>query len=640
MKKQALFAATLLLLAGCSADPMTDDAPDGRVPIRLTGGIEVQTRAHTDMDAQFPAGRNVAFWVDNAATGEQLYGNNVLRSDGSDGFTGGEPMFFPQEEDAVDIYALHTNAALTETFPEEALTHTVASDQRAAGDYHASDLLYAANRGVAKTTSAVPLTFYHMLSKVRIAIAPGTPETDLAGAKVEIVGTKTSAAFTPSKTADPTDRTVRATMVEATGSAEDITLDNAVSADFRVANVDYNDAVVVPQTVAAGGDFIRITLAGNTVLTWRPTATLTLESGKRYTYEVTVTMTGLKVSAVVSDWEDWTETFFLQEEANSYMVRPNSDAILIPVSRANKAAYTSYNLGADATGLGGVTTDNYTVELVWGDTPIGADGVITSLETRTVGGAGFVYVKPGIAGNAVIAIRDKDSGTIKWSWHIWVTEPVTSATDNVSGLTWMDRNLGAAGTTYDATGKNGLFYQWGRKDAFPGSDGTNNIQQYYTQSGGSAPTNANSTGSYTELPDMVQNPMNFATNNTTYTGSAGDNSWSNSGAKTIYDPCPPGWKMPPEDGWGSGSDWGAQSNTGRVFNGIGGTAGLNHFYPAAGCRYYNNVPLLDTSDHGNYWSASPNSATHGRGLHFYSTTVHPSNNHYRAFGFSVRCVSE
>ena len=640
--------AALLLLAGCAKDNPQEDGTDGQTPIRLTSGIEVQSRAHTGMDAQFPAGRGVAFWVDNASTVAQLYGNNILTSDGSNGFTGGTSMFYPTSGDNVDIYALHTNATLADAFPAAAITHTVAANQMAQADYYNSDLLYAANKGVAKTTSAVPMTFYHMLSKVRVAIAPGTTETDLTGATVQIVGTKQWAAFTPSKTADMTSQTARAGMVTATGSAADITLSNAASADFTAGNVTYNDAVVVPQAVASGADFIKITLADNTVLTWQPAAALNLESGKRYTYHVTVTMSGLNVVAAVADWED-SEEPAIQLEANSYMVRPNGNAILIPVSRANKAANPVYNLGADATGLGGVTADNYTVELVWGDTSVGVGGVITALEARTVGGIGYVYVKPGVAGNAVICINV--SGVIKWSWHIWVTEPVTWATDNVSALTWMDRNLGAAGTTYDANGKNGLYYQWGRKDAFPGSDGSVNNQTYYTPADPGGTTANLPTGTYTDLPDMVQNPLNFATNNDTYYGSVNqavdqNDSWGGvSGKKSVYDPCPPGWKMPPiyysgtNASWGSESDWGAWANTGRIFNGVGGTAGLNHFFPAAGYRTSSTGALYYPGNRGYYWSASSNWAPYGWHLLFYSGRASRLFD-ARTYGFSVRCVAE
>ena len=652
MKKHFLYISALLLLAGCSADEITDNGTDGLVPIRLRSGIEVQTRAHTGLDAQFPAGRGVAFWVDNAANSAPMYGNNVLTSDGNDGFTGGVQMYFPQTG-AVDIYAIHSGGTLAEAFPA-AITHTVAADQTAAADYYKSDLLYAVNKGVSKTTANVPMKFYHLLSKVRIAIAGGTPETVLTGAKVEIVGTKTAADFRPSKTADMTVQADRAAMVAASGIAGAITLSTEPSADFTAAAVRYNDAVVVPQSVTGGTAFIRVTLSDNTVLEWKSTLPLTFESGKRYTYHVTVTRTGLKVSSVVTDWEDdLPEGVDIMPEANSYMAEPGGNPFLIPLSRANKATDPRYNLGADAAGLGGVTADNCTVELVWGDTPVGAGGVIKKMEVMEHSGQGYIYVEPGIAGNAVICVKVGD--VIKWSWHIWVTEPVTYATDTETGLTWMDRNLGAGGAgSYQPGGRNGLFYQWGRKDAFPGSDGTdgsNNIQQYYTQDGGNTPTNANPTGEYTTFAGLAMNPLSYAVNSDTYYGSVSvpgekNPSWSGMwGGKTIYDPCPPGWRVPPvslygTNSWGNASDWGEFTEMGRVFNGVNGTSSLDHFYPAAGYRPTYGQVIRYVGSSGGYWSATMSTGPLSYHYNVLSSTSGGTHASSRAYGFSVRCVAE
>lgn len=67
-------------------------------------------------------------------------------------------------------------------------------------------------------------------------------------------------------------------------------------------------------------------------------------------------------------------------------------------------------------------------------------------------------------GNAVICVRDGE-GEILWSWHIWVTdEEVTTSKGN--GLEWMDRNLGALSNIPDDIANRGMLYQWGRKDPF------------------------------------------------------------------------------------------------------------------------------------------------------------------------------
>ena len=295
--------ATVLLLAGCGSDKKSPD--ESRTPVRIASDIEPTSRAFDGMNTQFRAGRAIAFWVDNAATSARLYGNNSLTADGKGGFTGGVPMYFPTTGERIDLYALHTNGSLTEAFPTSAVAHAVAADQRTEADYYDSDLLYATSKNVAKTTSAVPLTFYHLLSKVRVALVSGELSPDLAGAKVLLLGTKLTADFTPSKTADMTVREERAAMVAASGAAAAITVGNEPSPDFTAANVKYNDAVAVPQTLAAGTTFLSVELASGRTMTYELPDDMTLESGKYHIFEVTVNLpTGLTVTTRIEDWDD------------------------------------------------------------------------------------------------------------------------------------------------------------------------------------------------------------------------------------------------------------------------------------------------------------------------------------------------
>lgn len=76
-------------------------------------------------------------------------------------------------------------------------------------------------------------------------------------------------------------------------------------------------------------------------------------------------------------------------------------------------------------------------------------------------------------GNVCIAVLN-ESNEIQYTWHVWLTsDDIADLT--VQGIKVMDRNLGA-GAKFDVavaanaplqTGK-GCFYQWGRKDPFPG----------------------------------------------------------------------------------------------------------------------------------------------------------------------------
>ena len=68
------------------------------------------------------------------------------------------------------------------------------------------------------------------------------------------------------------------------------------------------------------------------------------------------------------------------------------------------------------------------------------------------------------------------------------------------------------------------------------------------------------------------------------------------------------------------------------------TNGNSIFLPAAGWR--SGKSLYSVGSSGYYWSAGPNSNTYGCSLHFHSSIVLPQYGNYRAYGFSVRPVSE
>jgi hypothetical protein len=225
----------------------------------------------------------------------------------------------------------------------------------------------------------------------------------------------------------------------------------------------------------------------------------------------------------------------------------------------------------------------------------------------------------------------KVNGVIKWSWHIWVTRPVDEYFDSGSGFTWMDRNLGAAGAN-SVPDKNGIFYQWGRKDPYRHT--------------GSA------TAGISSMADLVKNPTSFSTHSG-YAGAAGADSWGGeTGYKTIHDPCPHGWKVPPitftgEDGttynvWGNADNWDSYwirlEGGGYAFTGwYGGTP-----------VYYNPTGFLDQSriltngaDTGYHWSSMRvYGGTNAYFMKFDNTRVTPLSYNNPRFGFVVRCVKE
>ena len=264
-------------------------------------------------------------------------------------------------------------------------------------------------------------------------------------------------------------------------------------------------------------------------------------------------------------------------------------------------------------------------------------------------------------GNAVIHAKDAE-GNIIWSWHIWMTDkPQEEVYFNDAG-TMMDRNLGATSATPGDVGALGLLYQWGRKDPFLGSSSIS--RSTVAESTITWPSTVSSNSSNGTISYATAHPTTFIIANGyngdwCYTGSSStDNTrWSTSDkTKSIYDPCPAGWRVPDEGRNGNGiwskalgsSSYFTQSslydniNEGMNFSGKFGSD-QTIWYPASGFRdYYNGLygDLESVGYFGRYWSASPINE-YAYGLSFGDGGgVQPAYFNERAFGYSVRCIKE
>ena len=148
-------------------------------------------------------------------------------------------------------------------------------------------------------------------------------------------------------------------------------------------------------------------------------------------------------------------------------------------------------------------------------------------------------------GNAVIALRDA-GGTILWSWHIWVpAEAVTAdSCGDIMGAPLMNLNLGAlvAARAEDAMVdplSYGLVYQWGRKDPFVNSPTamTNAIATW-------AGADEEVAAGQISLAASIENPRLLGhLNDGNWMDEVDDELWSDD-EKTVYDPCPPGYRVP------------------------------------------------------------------------------------------------
>lgn len=306
-------AAVALAMAGCSNDE-NEGVDNWNGEIRLSSGVAVQTRANTQAK-QIQKDETVYTWVDKASTPAVSYINAwTLTADGNNGLTGSS-QFYPTDDSSLDFYALHGNfasGAFTENtteFPKAAVVHSVEADQSGTDmkNYAKSDLLYAVKKGVTRSRSAVELSFYHMLSKVEVALKSGNGKPNLEGATVTIEGTKLKAAFTPSKDVAMDEQSARAGMITIPSDDNEVAsvkIRTVVTDDLDT-NTEYGEAVLLPkQTIAENVTFIKVALQDGATFSYKISDTdgLTLESGKKYTYNITVNQSGLSVSSKITDW--------------------------------------------------------------------------------------------------------------------------------------------------------------------------------------------------------------------------------------------------------------------------------------------------------------------------------------------------
>ncbi|MBR3075866.1 MAG: hypothetical protein IKH11_08985, partial [Bacteroidales bacterium] len=158
----------------------------------------------------------------------------------------------------------------------------------------------------------------------------------------------------------------------------------------------------------------------------------------------------------------------------------------------------------------------------------------------------ILFDATGLAGNALVSVKD-EGGNILWSWHLWSTDYNPDLHYDVyspSKAEMMNRNLGALSNTPGDARANGLLYQWGRKDPFLGSSSTNQSVLCASAPDGVANQMVSKTTEHGTIAYTTAHPTCFIdTNIKNWMVSPDYSLWASE--KTIYDPCPVGWKVPP-----------------------------------------------------------------------------------------------
>ena len=355
---------------------------------------------------------------------------------------------------------------------------------------------------------------------------------------------------------------------------------------------------------------------------------------------------------------------------------------------------------------GGANASVDGAEVVWAD----AADLVHSPSITHVGGEGFLDFEVTAAdiqsGNAVVAVTKSDgagSKTVLWSWHLWFAPK--DALDKIKvtnhqnvnyyftkeALGWKPTQW--SGSTYDKprtvkvkveqtvannstkqaaviniTQKPGnvrkgltTFYQFGRKDAFPGvakADLASN--SHFTENA----------GGNMSIENGIQHPDNFYTWSSSWysappTGYSYYNLWSadntttgfndNHVVKTVYDPSPVGFKMPASNAFtgftANGQDEGTRNidgtdNVQTYYKNFGhnfwtsSSKTATIYFPTSGYRDGSDGLLRGELYGGWYWSAVPGNMNNGCFLHFNPNSVYPLRKDIRGFALAAHPVSE
>jgi hypothetical protein len=255
--------------------------------------------------------------------------------------------------------------------------------------------------------------------------------------------------------------------------------------------------------------------------------------------------------------------------------------------------------------------------------------------SRTAATTKYVITIPANAvGNYVVAI--KKGGVVRWSYHIWCPEtdptittmplPNTSSSSKIV----MRLNLGA---TFDIIGnwdffesisptirrRNwGLYYQWGRKDPFKESGTLSSI-----------------VSNQQTIEYSILNPEKYISSSNNWTSST-ETLWT--AGKTMYDPCPKGWRVISRSTWSGVTTRGSYFLwfliNGRVI--YYNTSNQNYFGPAGYRNESGDLTATGTNIFG--WTCDAYDQNKSYGVFSsYSNEASVSNSYNKVCAMPLRC---
>lgn len=301
------------------------------------------------------------------------------------------------------------------------------------------------------------------------------------------------------------------------------------------------------------------------------------------------------------------------------------------------------------------------LDLAWQD----ASNLISSMSVNNETGHVTVATND-VAGNALVLGKDANGKTL-WSWHVWAVDfnPETTAV-TVDGVTFMDRNLGAINAVPGDIGAIGQAYQWGRKDPMPRVvDPAKTNYVVYDIKGNLLDVGNKDDGWYKmqqggTLAESIANPDMFfkARSDRSWIKDSDYQDWWGgvSFAKSEYDPCPQGWKVPVISSAGVNPYQFMKSeavafDTGNIGVLYTGESEETLWFPCNGQRSRSVGWIHKVDSDGNYWLGTDKAAKIENNK--YKTAEYLSFKNgsigltasggraiYQVLGCGVRCVKE
>ena len=381
----------------------------------------------------------------------------------------------------------------------------------------------------------------------------------------------------------------------------------------------------------------------------------TIESGHVYAKEAAISSVSRELAISNGNTSNLANAAEMDEDVTLYygttncvVMDVNDNYCVIPIGvYKSDDGYTRSNSSA------GKNTAVKKAKVIWAEKGLYEDPNFCVASGTT--GMLTVTKSAGVTGNALIGIYDEDGGLL-WSYHVWcpfdkstlsVTSEGTSTEFSAFKLA-LGQITGADCDTY-------MFYQWGRKDPLGRANPGFIVNDLLTVYGESIPSTGNyisakATGeSENNLSYARKNPTKFITQNDTKLydwypaapaaaartdankpNGQNDNLWVTTKA-TIFDPCPPGYRVAPKTLWDGSKGKGA----GPLFE----SAGL--WYVLGGARHSANAGVNTVASWGYYW---PSEAVGGDSNCSYFLFFNSGNYllrahaDYRASAFGVRCV--